>query len=64
MQLMVDDRNAGRARKQSLNLETEFRCAAAQAPAIHWDLRIAISTDPSGVLWQVVQRRPGRPQDQ
>ena len=37
---------------------------APSAPALQpWGLRIAYLVDPSGVLWHVAQRRPGKPQD-
>jgi hypothetical protein len=65
MQLMVDDLDAWWARIRTLDLESEFGVPAPTAPALQpWGLRISYLVDPSGVLWHVAQRRPGKPQDQ
>jgi catechol 2,3-dioxygenase-like lactoylglutathione lyase family enzyme len=64
MQLMVDDLEAWWAHIKTLDLETEFGVPTPSAPALQpWGLRIAYLVDPSGVLWHVAQRRPGKPQD-
>jgi len=64
MQLVVDDLDVWWAHIQSLDLETEFGVPPPSAPAMQsWGLRIAYLVDPSGVLWHVAQRRPGKPQD-
>jgi catechol 2,3-dioxygenase-like lactoylglutathione lyase family enzyme len=64
MQLMVDDLDAWWAHIQALDLQTEFGVPSPRAPAMQpWGLRIAYLIDPSGVLWHVAQRRPGKPQD-
>jgi uncharacterized glyoxalase superfamily protein PhnB len=64
MQLMVDDLDAWWAHIMSLELEREFGVPAPRAPETQpWGLRIAYLVDPSGVLWHVAQRRPGKPQD-
>ena len=64
MQLMVDDLDAWWVHIKALDLETEFGVPAPTAPAMQpWGLRIAYLVDPSGVLWHVAQRRPGKPQD-
>jgi len=64
MQLMVDDLDAWWAHIKTLDLETEFGVRPPTAPAMQpWGLRIAHLVDPSGVLWHVAQRRPGKPQD-
>jgi hypothetical protein len=64
MQLMVDDLDAWWAHIRGLNLEGEFGVPAPRAPEMQpWGLRIAYLVDPSGVLWHVAQRRPGKPQD-
>jgi catechol 2,3-dioxygenase-like lactoylglutathione lyase family enzyme len=64
MQLMVDDLDAWWAHINALDLENEFGVPAPRAPAMQpWGLRIAYVVDPSGVLWHVAQRRPGKPQD-
>ena len=64
MQLMVDDLDAWWAHIKSLDLVTEFGVPAPVAPAMQpWGLRIAYLIDPSGVLWHVAQRRPGKPHD-
>ncbi|MDP9088078.1 MAG: glyoxalase [Pseudomonadota bacterium] len=65
MQLMVDDLDAWRAHLKALNLETEFGVPAPRAPQVQpWGLRVAYLVDPSGVLWHVAQRRPGKAQDE
>jgi uncharacterized glyoxalase superfamily protein PhnB len=64
MQLMVDDLDAWWAHIMGLELEREFGVPAPRAPETQpWGLRIAYLIDPSGVLWHVAQRRPGKPQD-
>jgi catechol 2,3-dioxygenase-like lactoylglutathione lyase family enzyme len=64
MQLMVEDLDAWWVHISSLNLEVEFGVPAPRAPEMQpWGLRIAYLVDPSGVLWHVAQRRPGKPQD-
>jgi catechol 2,3-dioxygenase-like lactoylglutathione lyase family enzyme len=64
MQLMVDDLDAWWAHIRRLNLQDEFGVPAPRAPEMQpWGLRIAYLVDPSGVLWHVAQRRPGKPQD-
>jgi catechol 2,3-dioxygenase-like lactoylglutathione lyase family enzyme len=64
MQLMVEDLDAWWVHISSLNLEGEFGVPAPRAPEMQpWGLRIAYLVDPSGVLWHVAQRRPGKPQD-
>src|SRR5580698_10434332 len=63
MQLMVDDLDAWWAHIMGLELEREFGVPAPRAPETQpWGLRIAYLVDPSGVLWHVAQRRPGKPQ--
>lgn len=65
MQLMVDDVDAWYAHIGSLNLPAEFGVPEPRPPAMQpWGLRVAYLVDPSGVLWHVAQRRPGKPQDQ
>jgi hypothetical protein len=64
MQLMVDDLDAWWAHIKTLDLEADFGVPAPTAPAVQpWGLRISYLIDPSGVLWHVAQRRPGKPQD-
>jgi catechol 2,3-dioxygenase-like lactoylglutathione lyase family enzyme len=64
MQLMVDDLDAWWAHIMGLELEREFGVPAPRAPETQpWGLRIAYLVDPSGVLWHVGQRRPGKSQD-
>lgn len=64
MQLMVDDLDAWWAHIDSLGLESGFGVPAPRAPEMQpWGLRVAYVVDPSGVLWHVAQRRPGKPQD-
>ena len=64
MQLMVDNLDAWWAHIQSLKLEAEFGVPAPKAPELQpWGLRVAYLVDPSGVLWHVAERRPGKPQD-
>lgn len=64
MQLMVDDLDAWWARIETLDLKSEFGVTAPRPPEMQpWGLRIAYVVDPSGVLWHVAQRRPGKPQD-
>lgn len=64
MQLMVDDLDAWWEHIVSLDLPARFGVQAPRPPAMQpWGLRIAYIVDPSGVLWHVVQRRPGRQQD-
>jgi catechol 2,3-dioxygenase-like lactoylglutathione lyase family enzyme len=64
MQLMVDDLDAWWARIESLNLKNEFGVPEPRPPAMQpWGLWVAYVVDPSGVLWHVAQRRPGKPQD-
>jgi catechol 2,3-dioxygenase-like lactoylglutathione lyase family enzyme len=64
MQLMVDDLDAWWIHIMGLELEREFGVPAPRAPETQpWGLRIAYLVDPSGVLWHVAQRRPGKPQD-
>jgi catechol 2,3-dioxygenase-like lactoylglutathione lyase family enzyme len=65
MQLMVDDVDAWYAHISALNLPAEFGVPEPRAPAMQpWGLRVAYLVDPSGVLWHVAERRPGKPQDQ
>jgi catechol 2,3-dioxygenase-like lactoylglutathione lyase family enzyme len=64
MQLMVNDLDAWWAHIESLNLTERFGVPAPKAPAMQsWGLRVAYVVDPSGVLWQVAQRRDGAKQD-
>lgn len=64
MQLMVDDLDAWWTHVSSLDLPTSFGVAAPKPPKVQpWGLRIAYVTDPSGVLWHVVQRRMGTQHD-
>jgi uncharacterized glyoxalase superfamily protein PhnB len=65
MQLMVDDLDAWWEHIAKLNLDTEFGIPPPRPPETQpWGLRIAYIVDPSGVLWHVAQRRPGKPHDQ
>ncbi len=64
MQLVVDDLDAWWEHIRTLDLDTEFGVPTPTAPATQpWGLRVAYLVDPSGVLWHVAQRRPGKPQD-
>lgn len=64
MQLMVDDLDAWWASIESLDLKSEFGVPEPRPPAMQpWGIRVAYVVDPSGVLWHVAQRRPGKPQD-
>lgn len=60
MQLVVDDLDAWWAHIASLDLPAHFGVPAPKPPAMQpWGLRVAYVFDPSGVLWHVVERRPG-----
>jgi catechol 2,3-dioxygenase-like lactoylglutathione lyase family enzyme len=64
MQLMVDDLDAWWTHIESLDLPGRFGVPAPKPPAMQaWGLRIAFVIDPTGVLWHIAQRRPGKPQD-
>ena len=64
MQLMVDDLDAWWTHIESLSLAERFGVQPPRAPEMQsWGLRVAYVFDPSGVLWQVAQRREGMPQD-
>lgn len=64
MQLMVDDLDAWWSHIESVDLPAKFGVPAPKAPAMQpWGLRIAYVVDPSGILWHIAQRRPGKPQD-
>ena len=64
MQLMVDDLDAWWSHLDALDLKGRFGVKPPRAPAMQpWGLRVAYLFDPSGVLWQVSQRRVGTPQD-
>jgi hypothetical protein len=64
MQLMVDDLDAWWAHIEALDLPGKFNTPAPSAPAMQpWGLRIVYLVDPSGVLWHVAQRRPGKIHD-
>jgi catechol 2,3-dioxygenase-like lactoylglutathione lyase family enzyme len=64
MQLMVDDLDAWWTRIEALDLQNEFGVPAPRPPETQpWGLRVAYVVDPSGVLWHVAQRRPGKPHD-
>jgi catechol 2,3-dioxygenase-like lactoylglutathione lyase family enzyme len=65
MQLMVDDLDAWWEHILALDLPRQFGVPQPKAPAMQpWGLRIAYLVDPSGVLWQIAQRRDGVAQDQ
>ena len=64
MQLMVDDLDAWWAHIDSLDLATRFGVRPPTAPAVQpWGLRLCYVVDPTGVLWHVAERRPGKPAD-
>lgn len=64
MQLMVDDLDEWWAHIERLDLATTFGVQPPRPPAMQpWGLRVAYVVDPSGVLWHVAQRRPGKPHD-
>jgi uncharacterized glyoxalase superfamily protein PhnB len=64
MQLMVDDLDAWWEHLQGLDLLGSFGVASPKAPAVQpWGLRVAYVVDPSGVLWHIAQRRPGKSAD-
>ena len=64
MQRMVDDLDARWHHIEDLALEAEFEVPPPRAPAVQaWGLRVAYLVDPSGVLWHVAERRPGKPRD-
>jgi uncharacterized glyoxalase superfamily protein PhnB len=64
MQLMVDDLDAWWAHIKGLDLTSQFGVRQPRAPELQpWGLRVAYVTDPSGVLWNVAQRRAGAIQD-
>jgi catechol 2,3-dioxygenase-like lactoylglutathione lyase family enzyme len=64
MHLMVDDLDAWWEHIQALDLPGQFDVPPPKPPALQpWGLRVAYVIDPSGVLWHVAQRRPGKVQD-
>ena len=64
MQLMVDDLDGWWTHIRSLNLPATFGIPEPKAPETQpWGLRIAYLVDPSGVLWHIGQRRPGKIHD-
>jgi uncharacterized glyoxalase superfamily protein PhnB len=64
MQLMVDDLDGWWAHIERLDRATAFGVQPPRAPAMQpWGLRVAYVVDPSGVLWHVAQRRPGKLHD-
>jgi catechol 2,3-dioxygenase-like lactoylglutathione lyase family enzyme len=64
MQLMVDDLDAWWAHIEALDLPGKFSVPPPRPPATQpWGLRIVYVVDPSGVLWHIAQRRPGKIQD-
>jgi uncharacterized glyoxalase superfamily protein PhnB len=64
MQLMVDDLDAWWAHIVSLDLPSKFDLSMMKPPEMQpWGLRIAYIADPSGVLWHIGQRRPGKSHD-
>jgi catechol 2,3-dioxygenase-like lactoylglutathione lyase family enzyme len=64
MQLMVDDLDAWWTQIESLDLPGKFDVPAPRPPAMQpWGLKIVYLVDPSGILWHIAQRRPGKPHD-
>ena len=64
MQLMVDDLDAWWSHIEGLDLPGKFNVPPPRPPATQpWGLRIAYVVDPSGVLWHIAQRRPGKIHD-
>jgi uncharacterized glyoxalase superfamily protein PhnB len=64
MQLMVDDLDGWWAHIQSLDLPAKFGVPAPKPPeTMPWGLRLVYVVDPSGVLWHIAQRRPGKAHD-
>jgi len=57
MQLLVNDLEGWWKRIESLDLAGTYGVQAPRAPAVQpWGLTVAYVTDPSGVLWHVVQK--------
>jgi hypothetical protein len=49
---------------ESLDLPGAFDVPPPRAPETQpWGLRLAYVVDPSGVLWHIAQRRPGKAHD-
>ncbi len=64
MQLMVDNLDAWWDHIARLDLPATFGIPAPKPPALQpWGLRVAYLVDPSGVLWHIAERRPGRISD-
>jgi hypothetical protein len=64
MQLMVDDLDSWWRHIHELDLPTRFGVPKPKAPALQpWGLQVAYLVDPSGVLWHVAQRPPGKLSD-
>ena len=64
MQLMVDDLDAWWTHIEALDLPGKFNVPPPRPPATQpWGLRIVYVIDPSGVLWHIAQRRPGKLHD-
>ena len=58
MSLMVDDADAWWRRIQELGLAERYPGIMLRAPAVQpWGLRVLFMSDPTGVLWHIVDRR-------